>query len=147
MGTQVKEYNVNAYFYNVTYYRVKILTDDETYYYLGFRNEFLRNSWVCNTRCWMAWAKESQECTFLKSDCDDVFKKLWSASEQNRFCVDCGESLREEFSRLDGGLWADVAFGILICITCAGTHRNFGTHIGFVQSVTLDTKKSWTPDK
>lgn len=34
--------------------------------------------------------------------------------------------------------WTSLNFGVLICIRCSGVHREFGTHISRVRSVTLD---------
>jgi hypothetical protein len=50
----------------------------------------------------------------------------------NLFCADCGAR---------GPRWSSVKLGILICPQCAGIHRKIGTHISFVQSVTIDKWK------
>lgn len=52
----------------------------------------------------------------------------------NATCADCGA--RRPF-------WASVDKGILICETCAGIHRQLGTHISTVKSVKLD---EWKPE-
>jgi stromal membrane-associated protein len=59
----------------------------------------------------------------------DVWKR-----EENRICADCD-------AKNPG--WASVKLGIFICETCAGIHRNLGTHISFVKSAKLDT---WKPE-
>eukprot|EP01127_Copromyxa_protea_P012830 TRINITY_DN3376_c0_g1_i2.p1 TRINITY_DN3376_c0_g1~~TRINITY_DN3376_c0_g1_i2.p1 ORF type:complete len:169 (+),score=31.64 TRINITY_DN3376_c0_g1_i2:102-608(+) len=38
--------------------------------------------------------------------------------------------------------WASVSLGLFLCITHAGKHRGYGTHISTVRSIDLD---SWTP--
>lgn len=54
---------------------------------------------------------------------------------ENRACAECGEAKPR---------WSSVSLGVLICTECAGVHRKLGTHISFVQSVTLDTwKEAW----
>ena len=50
----------------------------------------------------------------------------------NHHCADCGARAPR---------WSSVRLGILICPTCAGIHRKLGTHISFVQSVTMDKWK------
>ncbi|XP_010245698.1 PREDICTED: probable ADP-ribosylation factor GTPase-activating protein AGD13 isoform X1 [Nelumbo nucifera] len=47
----------------------------------------------------------------------------------NRFCADCGAPDPK---------WASANIGVFICLKCCGVHRNLGTHISKVLSVTLD---------
>ena len=47
----------------------------------------------------------------------------------NKVCADC--------SALDP-IWCSLAFGIVICLNCAGQHRALGVHITQVKSLTLD---------
>lgn len=48
----------------------------------------------------------------------------------NNFCADCGA--RDPH-------WASVNIGVFVCLSCSGIHRAMGTHISFIQSVSLDT--------
>ncbi|KAG6494342.1 ADP-ribosylation factor GTPase-activating protein AGD12-like isoform X1 [Zingiber officinale] len=47
----------------------------------------------------------------------------------NRICADCGAPDPK---------WASSNIGVFICMSCSGVHRNLGTHISKVLSVTLD---------
>lgn len=51
----------------------------------------------------------------------------------NRVCADC--ETRDP-------RWASINLGIFICETCAGIHRDLGTHISKVKSVNLDEWKT-----
>jgi len=52
----------------------------------------------------------------------------------NTNCADCG---REDPD------WASINLGILICIECSGIHRNLGSHISKVRSLSLDSWSSF----
>ena len=51
----------------------------------------------------------------------------------NRECADCGAVDPD---------WASINLGILVCIECSGIHRNLGSHVSKVRSLSLDT---WSP--
>ena len=51
----------------------------------------------------------------------------------NRVCCDC--------SSFDVD-WASVSHGTLLCLNCAGKHRNLGVRVSFVRSIYMDT---WSP--
>lgn len=66
----------------------------------------------------------------FKSRLDAIVK-----NPDNAVCADCSAR---------GPRWSSVKLGILICANCAGIHRKLGTHITFVQSVTIDKwKQEW----
>jgi len=50
----------------------------------------------------------------------------------NTVCADCEK---------DNPDWASINLGILVCIECSGIHRNLGSHISKVRSLSLD---SWS---
>lgn len=50
----------------------------------------------------------------------------------NNFCADCDAP---------GPEWASLNLGVLMCIECSGIHRNLGSHISKVRSLSLD---EWT---
>ena len=49
---------------------------------------------------------------------------------ENEFCFDCNSP---------GPDWTSLHFGSLICLECAGKHRNMGTHVTLVRSFQLDS--------
>ncbi|CAM6116727.1 unnamed protein product [Calypogeia fissa] len=53
----------------------------------------------------------------------------------NEVCADCGSPDPD---------WGSLNLGILLCIECAGIHRNLGVHISKMRSLTLDVK-AWEP--
>ncbi len=53
--------------------------------------------------------------------------------EGNTTCCDCASYDVE---------WASVSHGTLLCLLCAGKHRNLGVHSSFVRSIYMDT---WSP--
>ena len=50
----------------------------------------------------------------------------------NQTCADCGAVAPD---------WASINLGILVCIECSGIHRNLGSHVSKVRSLSLD---AWT---
>ena len=67
-----------------------------------------------------------------------MHKRIESISQlaTNKRCADCK-------TRISAG-WASAKLGVFICIDCSSIHRNMGTHISFVRSVTLD---NWTKEQ
>ena len=68
-----------------------------------------------------------RDMDIFKTRLDDILK-----NPENQICADCGARSPR---------WSSVRLGILICTNCAGIHRKLGTHISFVQSVTIDKWK------
>lgn len=63
---------------------------------------------------------------------DDIATAIQNIRTQipgNQFCADCDSASPE---------WASLNLGILICIECSGVHRNMGSHVSKVRSLTLD---------
>jgi len=52
----------------------------------------------------------------------------------NLTCADCGKDKPD---------WASINLGILVCIECSGIHRNLGSHISKVRSLSLDSWSSY----
>jgi len=52
----------------------------------------------------------------------------------NTHCADCGKENPD---------WASINLGILVCIECSGIHRNLGSHISKVRSLSLDSWSSF----
>jgi len=49
----------------------------------------------------------------------------------NSICVDCDAKNPD---------WASINLGVLVCLTCSGSHRHLGVHISQVRSLKLDTE-------
>lgn len=63
-----------------------------------------------------------------------AFKSILE-DKHNRICIDC------EANNPD---WVSIGFGTLLCLSCAGRHRSFGTHVTLVRSITMD---DWSDDQ
>lgn len=53
----------------------------------------------------------------------------------NDACADCANRNPD---------WASINLGVLLCLRCSGLHRQLGTHVSKVRSLTLDVR-AWTP--
>ena len=78
--------------------------------------------------------RERNKKLFGKKDLRQVLLDLIKLPE-NSVCADC---------LCKGPRWASASIGVFVCIKCSGIHRNLGTHISFVRSVTLD---EWKPEQ
>ena len=58
------------------------------------------------------------------------------ATDGNQSCADCGDS---------HPAWASINIGVVVCLACAGVHRQLGVHISKVRSMELDTKEWSVP--
>ncbi|KAL6596405.1 hypothetical protein U3516DRAFT_671816 [Neocallimastix sp. 'constans'] len=64
-----------------------------------------------------------------------VFKTMVEKDHLNGYCCECGAK---------GPQWASTNLGVFLCQRCSGIHRNLGTHISKVKSLTLD---NWTTEQ
>jgi len=58
------------------------------------------------------------------------------AAAGNDCCADCGAP---------NPSWASINLGAVVCLACAGVHRQMGVHISKVRSLELDTKEWSAP--
>lgn len=77
--------------------------------------------------------ESSKPKTQSSGDVAQLILNIRNQVSGNGFCVDCDGPSPE---------WASLNLGVLICIECSGIHRNMGSHISKVRSLTLD---EWPP--
>ncbi|KAI8820407.1 uncharacterized protein EV422DRAFT_530788 [Fimicolochytrium jonesii] len=65
-----------------------------------------------------------------------LLEVMREADPGNSVCAECGMQNPE---------WMSINLGCVICLECSGVHRNLGTHITKIRSLTLD-QTSWTPE-
>ena len=65
----------------------------------------------------------------------DYLREMQMLSPENKLCADCAARLPE---------WASMTFGVLICDECSGVHRQLGTHLSRVRSLSIDM---WHPEQ
>jgi len=68
----------------------------------------------------------------------ELAQKLQSIVNGWDSCADCNNPYPE---------WADISRGIIICLQCSGIHRELGTHVSKVRSLTLDVWQSEWVDR
>lgn len=62
---------------------------------------------------------------FIKEELENIL-----LIKENNYCFECSSNDNE---------WVSISYGILICLECAGKHRNLGVQISYVKSIYLDT--------
>ena len=68
-----------------------------------------------------------------------VANSVWGrvrATDGNDACADCGAP---------NPAWASINLGVVVCLACAGVHRQLGVHISKVRSLELDVREWSTP--
>ena len=72
---------------------------------------------------------EEQQKNKLKIFNRNFLKEIQKLSEANSFCADCNCENPE---------WASINLGLIVCDQCVGVHRNMGTHVSRMRSLTID---------
>ena len=77
--------------------------------------------------------KVSSEDYLLTETLNELRKNIIASIRKlpgNQQCVDCNSS--------KDATWLSTNFGAICCIECSGIHRELGTHVSRIQSMTLD---------
>ncbi|KAL7044028.1 hypothetical protein ACKWTF_001746 [Chironomus riparius] len=114
-----------------------IVSLDNKQWHFEAANSEERDEWVYVIEQEIFRSLQGNESSKPKTqNSDDVAQLMLNIRNQvsgNGFCVDCDGPSPE---------WASLNLGVLICIECSGIHRNMGSHISKVRSLTLD---EWPP--
>ncbi|XP_070496950.1 centaurin-gamma-1A isoform X2 [Chironomus tepperi] len=114
-----------------------IVSLDNKQWHFEAANSEERDEWVCVIEQEIFKSLQGNESSKPKTQSsDDVAQLMLNIRSQvsgNGFCVDCDGPSPE---------WASLNLGVLMCIECSGIHRNMGSHISKVRSLTLD---EWPP--
>uniref|UniRef100_UPI00358FE49C arf-GAP with GTPase, ANK repeat and PH domain-containing protein 1-like isoform X2 n=1 Tax=Myxine glutinosa TaxID=7769 RepID=UPI00358FE49C len=65
----------------------------------------------------------------MGGQCDTMAMQSIQNMQGNNYCVDC---------KAPNPDWASLNLGALMCIECSGIHRNLGSHVSRVRSLSLD---------
>ncbi|CAJ0941977.1 unnamed protein product, partial [Mesorhabditis belari] len=81
-----------------------------------------------------AGKKESAQMTNARENSNKIEVSAILNHVGNNRCADCGST--------SDVTWVSLNLGIVICIECAGIHRELGVHISRIRSLTLDNTSS-----
>lgn len=128
------------FFYNIADqdgFEFYIVSLDNKQWHFEAANSEERDEWVHVIEQEIFKSLQGNESSKPKTQSSgDVAQLILNIRNQvsgNGFCVDCDGPSPE---------WASLNLGVLICIECSGIHRNMGSHISKVRSLTLD---EWPP--
>eukprot|EP01091_Cochliopodium_minus_P013518 TRINITY_DN4377_c1_g1_i2.p1 TRINITY_DN4377_c1_g1~~TRINITY_DN4377_c1_g1_i2.p1 ORF type:complete len:573 (-),score=187.80 TRINITY_DN4377_c1_g1_i2:856-2574(-) len=88
-----------------------------------------RTEWISIIEKSIKFKLEEQQKNKLKIFNRDFLKEIQELSPSNSFCADCNGENPE---------WASINLGLIVCGQCVGVHRNMGTHISRMRSLTID---------
>ena len=74
----------------------------------------------------------TQRTRMSMKDMEDTVLGRVRLADGNKRCADCGDT---------NPSWASINLGALICLSCAGVHRQMGVHVSKVRSLELDTEE------
>lgn len=110
-----------------------IVSLDNKQWHFNATNGDEREEWVCAIEQQILSSLQNSQCDKTKlhnvNSVDESTIHSIRTVPGNRYCVDCNAPNPD---------WASLNLGTLICIECSGIHRNLGTHISKVRSLSLD---------
>ena len=87
---------------------------------------------LCSARELDAWVSHIHDLIrsfLLQGPTTQFEQRLADVRTSNNTCADCAKPQPD---------WASLNLGIVVCIECSGIHRNLGSHISKVRSLSLD---------